>query len=91
MSSRYLHRLAGNDPETRELLAELQRTFIRTKTPIGPAISPVVSSWRQEKDGSLLVQLSPLVAQQLPELTGLAVLRAARELAQAAAKAEDAA
>lgn len=82
MSSKYLHRLAANDPETRELLAELQRTFIRAKTPIGAAISPVISGWRQEKDGSLVVQFSPLAADHLPDLSGVALLRAARELAR---------
>jgi hypothetical protein len=83
MSSKTLHRLAANDTETRGLLAELQRTFIRTKTPIGAAIYPVVSAWHQEKDGSLVVQFSPLAADQLPALSGLALLRAARALAEA--------
>lgn len=83
MSSKFLHRLAAIDTETRDLLAELQRTFIRIKTPIGAAISPVVSAWHQDKDGSIVVQFSPLAADLLPDLSGVALLRAARALAQA--------
>ena len=89
MSSKYLHRLTADDPETRQLiqsrLSELQRTFIRAKTPIGEAISPVISGWRIEKDGSYSVQFSPLAVERLPEATGLALLEAARALAQAPA------
>lgn len=87
MSSKYLHRLNADDPETRQLiptlLSELQRTFIRAKTPIGEAISPVISTWRLEKDGSFVVQFSPLAAERLPDLAGVELLQAARSLAQA--------
>lgn len=84
--SRYLHRLTADNPEAREhimtLLADLQRTFIRARTPIGPAISPVVSTWRLERDGSYAVQFSPLAAERLPELEGLPLLEAARKLSE---------
>ncbi|MES2919334.1 MAG: hypothetical protein V4729_12055 [Pseudomonadota bacterium] len=86
MSSKYLHRLTADDPETRQLiptlLSELQRTFIRAKTPIGEAISPIISSWRLEKDGSFVAQFSPLAADRLPDASGLELLRAAKSLAQ---------
>lgn len=89
MSSKYLHRLTADDPETRQLiptlLSELQRTFIRAKTPIGEAISPIISSWRLEKDGSFVAQFSPLAADRLPDASGLELLRAAKSLAQAPA------
>jgi hypothetical protein len=85
--SKYLHRLLADNPETREhiitLLAELQRTFIRARTPIGPAISPVVSAWRLERDGSYVVQFSPLAAERLPEASGLPLLESARKLSAA--------
>lgn len=85
MSSKYIHRLTADSPESRQhivnLLGELQRTFIRAKTPLGPAISPVITAWRLERDGSYVVQFSPLAAERLPELAGLPLLEAARELA----------
>lgn len=62
------------------LLTELQRTFIRAKTPIGEAISPPTSSWRLEKDGSFVAQFSPLAAERLPDASGLELLRAAQSL-----------
>lgn len=91
MSTKYLHRLTADDPETRQLiptlLTELQRTFIRARTPIGEAISPIISAWRLEKDGSFVAQFSPLAAERLPDLSGVELLRAAKSLAQAPASA----
>lgn len=87
MSSKYLHRLTADDPETRQLiqsrLAELQRTFIRARTPIGEAISPIISSWRIEKDGAFVAQFSPLAAERLPDASGIKLLQAALALAHA--------
>lgn len=89
MSSKYLHRLTADSPENRQqiisVLAELQRTFIRAKTPIGHAISPVISGWRLERDGSYVVQFSPLAAERLPELSGMPLLEAARKLSESPA------
>lgn len=87
MPSKFLHRITAVDSATRQqitaLLAELQSLFIRTKTPVGAAISAVIRSWRQEKDGSFLVEFSSLVAERLPPLSGLELLIAARGLAAA--------
>lgn len=87
--SKFLHRLTADSPESREhiitLLADLQRTFIRARTPIGPAISPVVSAWRLERDGSYVVQFSPLAAERLPALEGLPLLEAAGKLSESPA------
>lgn len=87
MSSKFLHRITAADSTTRQqvtaLLAELQNLFIRTKTPVGAAISAVIRSWRQEQDGSFLVEFSALVADRLPALSGLELLLAARGLAAA--------
>lgn len=87
MSSKFLHRITAVDAATRQqvtaLLAELQSLFIRTKTPVGAAISAVIRSWRQDKDGSFLVEFSSLAAERLPPLSGLELLIAARSLAAA--------
>ena len=85
MSNKITHRITANDPALRHLitnlLAELQGAFIRAKTPIGEAISTIISSWRLEKDGSFVVQFSPLAAERLPALSGLELLQAAQGLA----------
>lgn len=87
MTSKFLHRITAVDTATRQqvtaLLAELQSLFIRTKTPVGAAISAVIRSWRQEKDGTFLVEFSSLAAERLPPLSGLELLIAARGLAAA--------
>lgn len=87
MSSKFLHRIKATDAATRQqvtqLLAELQGLFIRTRTPVGAAISAVIRGWRQENDGTILVEFSALVADRLPALTGLELLLAARGLAAA--------
>lgn len=87
MSSKFLHRITATDSATRQqvtaLLAELQSLFIRTRTPVGAAISAVIRSWRLEKDGSILVEFSSLAAERLPPLSGLELLLAARGLAAA--------
>lgn len=87
MSSKFIHRIKAADSATSQLisnlLVELQSAFIRAKTPLGAAISLVISSWRQEKDGTFVVQFSPLAAERLPALSGLALLQAAQGLAAA--------
>lgn len=87
MSSKFLHRITAADSATCQqvttLLAELQGLFIRTRTPVGAAISAVIRSWRQENDGSFLVEFSALAAERLPPLSGLELLIAARGLAAA--------
>jgi len=84
---KFLHRITIADSTTYQqvtaLLAELQSLFIRTTTPVGAAISAVIRSWRQEQDGSILVEFSALVADRLPALSGLELLLAARGLAAA--------
>lgn len=89
MSSHYVHRIKTTDAAASQLvptlLAELQRAVIRAKTPIGMAVSFVISTWRQEADGSFVVQFSPLAAARLPALSGLALLQAAQGLAAASA------
>lgn len=85
MSSKFLYRITTADSASTQqvtsILAELQTAFIRTKTPVGPAVSSVIRSWRQEKDGSFTVEFSSLAADRLPALSGLALLEAARGLA----------
>lgn len=85
MSSKSVHRIKAVDSASSQLvtslLAELQGLFIRAKTPVGAAVSSVISTWRQEKDGTFIVQFSPLAAARLPALSGLELLQAARELA----------
>lgn len=91
MSSKSIHRIQAKDPASRQListlLAELQTVFIRVKTPIGEAISSVISAWRQQDDGSFLVQFSPLAAERLPALADLELLQAAKALASDSAAA----
>lgn len=91
MSTRFLHRISAPDASSSQhiasLLAELQSAFIRVHTPIGEAVSAVISSWRQEQDGSFVVQLSPLAAERLPALSGLELLQAAHGLAAESAAA----
>ena len=85
MSKKFLHRITATDPASRQqvttLLAELQGIFIRANTPMGPAISSVIRSWRLEKDGSYIVEFSSLMADRLPDLSGLPLLQAAKGLA----------
>jgi hypothetical protein len=85
MSSKSVHRIQAADSASSQLvsalLAELQGLFIRGTTPFGAAVSSVISAWRQEKDGTFVVQFSPLAAARLPALSGLELLQAARELA----------
>lgn len=87
MTHKFLHRITATDPAFRQqvttLLSELQGIFIRAQTPVGPAISSVIRSWRQEKDGTILVEFSSLVADRLPDLSGLPLLQAAKGLAAA--------
>lgn len=87
MSSKFLYRITATDSATRQqvnaLLAELQSLFIRTRTPVGAAISAVIRGWRQEQDGIFVVEFSSLAAERLPPLSGLALLQAARGLAAA--------
>lgn len=87
MTHKFLHRITATDPAFRQqvtsLLSELQGIFIRAHTPVGPAISSVIRSWRQEKDGTILVEFSSLVAERLPALSGLPLLQAAKGLAAA--------
>lgn len=87
MPSKFLYRITATDSATRQqvtaLLAELQSLFIRTRTPVGAAISAVIRSWRQEQDGTFLVEFSSLAAERLPPLSGLPLLQAARGLAAA--------
>lgn len=89
MSSKQVHRIQGVDPASRQriaaLLTELQQASLRSPTPVGMAVSFVVSSWRSEDDGSFSVQLSPLAAARLPALGGLELLQAAKGLAEASA------
>ncbi len=91
MSSKSVHRIQAVDSASRQLVAtllgELQGIFIHAQTPVGAAVSSVISAWRQEKDGSFVVQFSPLAAARLPALSGLELLQAARELAAEAAPA----
>jgi hypothetical protein len=86
MSSKFIHRIQAPDQASSQritsVLAELQKAFIRARTPIGEAISTIISSWRQEQDGTFIVQFSPLAAEQLPALSGIELLQAARGLAQ---------
>lgn len=85
MSSKHVHRIRAGDSASSQLvstlLEELQGIFIRSRTPVGAAISSVISTWRQEKDGSFTVEFSPLAAARLPALSGLELLQAARGLA----------
>ncbi|HET8730907.1 MAG TPA: hypothetical protein VFM34_07350 [Moraxellaceae bacterium] len=87
MSNKFLHRITTTDSITCQqvttLLTELQSLFIRTRTPVGAAISAVIRSWRQEKDGSFLIEFSALAAERLPPLSGMELLIAARSLAAA--------
>lgn len=87
MTHKFLHRITAADSATRQqvvaLLGELQSLFIRIHTPVGAAISAVIRSWRQEQDGSFLIEFSALVADRLPPLSGLELLVAARGLAAA--------
>ena len=87
MNSRFVHYIRATDPASRHrivaLLGELKGIFIRTSTPLGAAISPVISSWRQEDDDIYEVQFTALAAVRLPALSGLELLEAARALASA--------
>ncbi|MCC2638677.1 MAG: hypothetical protein K0Q68_2396 [Moraxellaceae bacterium] len=89
MSSHYVHRIKAADAAAHQrvttILDELQKAVIRAKTPIGSAVSFVISAWGQEADGTFVVQFSPLAAARLPALTGMALLQAAQGLAAAAA------
>jgi hypothetical protein len=89
MTRKQVHRIATADPASSRLvsslLAELQQASIRSRTPLGTAVSFVVSSWRQDDDGAFLVQLSPLAAERLPALSGIELLQAAQGMANAAA------
>jgi hypothetical protein len=94
MSSNYVHRITPRDPASSQriasLLAELQGIVIRGKTANGSALSFVVSAWRQDPEGSFIVQFSPLAAERLPALAGIELLEAARGLALAQALLPDA-
>ena len=85
MNSKYVHRIKAADSASRQLvpalLADLQKAVVRAQTPIGNAVSFVVSAWSQEGDGTFVVQFSPLVAERLPALSGLPLLQAAKGLA----------
>lgn len=87
MSAKQVHRIKVADTESRQLvpslLAELQRATIRAQTPLGTAVSFVVSAWKQETEDHYVVQLSPLAAARLPSLSGLELLQAAKGLAAA--------
>lgn len=87
MTRNLVHRITTGDAASRQLasrlLGELQKAVLRTPTPIGNAVSFVVSTWRQEGDGTFVVQFSPLAAERLPALSGLELLQAARGLAGA--------
>ncbi|MGH8492704.1 MAG: hypothetical protein ACRERR_06300 [Moraxellaceae bacterium] len=89
MSSKQVHRITGADNSTRtnikDLLAELQHTSLRSRSEVGTVVSFVVSTWREEEDGSFTVQLSPQAASRLPALSGLELLQAAKGLAAATA------
>ncbi|MFZ5560287.1 MAG: hypothetical protein ACOY41_01955 [Pseudomonadota bacterium] len=91
MNHRSIHRIRAADSASSQListlLAELQSIFIRAKTPVGAAVSSVISTWRQEKDGTFVIQFSPLAAARLPALSGLELLQAAKGLAAEAAPA----
>ncbi|MDF3032016.1 MAG: hypothetical protein K0R03_2574 [Moraxellaceae bacterium] len=88
MNRRFVHYIKATDPASRHrivaLLGELKGIFIRTSTPLGTAISPVISSWRLEQDDVYEVQFTALAAVRLPELSGIELLEAARMLAGAA-------
>lgn len=94
MSKKFLHRITPTDPASRQqvtaLLSELQSIFIRAHTPVGPAISSVIRSWRLEQDGSYTVEFSSLVADRLPALSGLPLLQAAKSMAAASQEAPEA-
>lgn len=87
MPNKFLYRIAAPDSATRQqvlaLLGELQNLFIRTKTPVGAAISSVIRGWRQDQDGTFVVEFSSLAAERLPPLSGLELLFAAQGLAAA--------
>lgn len=87
MSSTCLHRITAVDAANRQLvtalLAELQNLFIRIKTPVGTTLAAVVRGWRQETDGTYVVELGALVTERLPPLPGLELLIAAQGLAAA--------
>lgn len=89
MKGKYVHRIAVRDPASSHLvsslLTELQSASIRSRTPIGTAVSFVISSWRRDTDGAFLVQFSPLAAERLPALSGIELLQAAQGMANAAA------
>lgn len=88
MTRNYVHRITAADSASRQLasrlLGELQKAVIRAPTPIGNAVSFVVSTWRQEGEDTFVVQFSPLAAERLPSLSGLELLQAARGLAHGA-------
>lgn len=91
MNSKYVHRIQAADSASRQLvstlLADLQEAVVRAPTPIGNAVSFAVSSWRQEGDSTFVVQFSPLVAERLPELSGVPLLEAAKGLVSGTAPA----
>lgn len=83
--SKQVHRISVADPAAgdlvRALLTELRNSTIRSRTPIGDAVSFLVSDWRREPSGDFLVQFSPLAAARLDAgLSGVELLRTARAL-----------
>jgi hypothetical protein len=69
ITGKQVHRIAVADPASGELvaalLAELQNTAIRGRTPQGEAVSFMVSTWRRDEAGAFVVQFSPLAAARL--------------------------
>lgn len=84
MSNKCVHKINVSSPETRhlasQLLTELQNATIRTQTPIGPAITMIVNSWKQDDTGNFLVQFTSMAANLLPPLTDIELLESAVHL-----------